>query len=340
MPMAGDTPTAAERPRVADTLTVADTPAASSEANGAPPNGLQPAGAAAGDRPRLHRPDDSPAARRGPVPGWLRFFFSELRLVFGRPRNLALLGVLAAVPIFFGIVFRLAISAPTGPGGGPAFLNQLAGNGVFLALVVLTLLLLLLLPLAIAVISGDSIAGEAGLGTLRGLLAVPAGRTRLLSVKYAVIAVFCLAACLMITVISLIMGLILFHVGPVTLLSGTTVPLWAGIGRILLVTVYVAIALASAGAIGLAASTLTQHPVGAIAGLLVVIIGSEISDQVPQLSAIHSYLPTHYWLAWDGLFRAPTDWSGVAHGLLSFAVYGVIFVSIAWAKFTSADVTS
>jgi ABC-2 type transport system permease protein len=300
----------------------------------------QQADVAPGDRPRQHRPDEEEATRRGPVPGWLRFFISELRLVFGRPRNLALLGVLAAVPIFFGIVFRLTISAPTGPGGGPAFLNQLAGNGVFLALVVLNLELLLLLPLAIAVISGDSIAGEAGLGTLRGLLAVPAGRTRLLSVKYAVIGVFCLASCLLITVISLIMGLILFHTGTVTLLSGTTVSLGAGILRVLLVTVYIAVALTAAGAIGLAASTLTQHPVGAIAGLLVLIIASEICDQLQQLSAIHSYLPTHYWLSWDGLFRAPVDLSGVTHGLVSFAIYAVIFVSIAWAKFTSADVTS
>jgi ABC-2 type transport system permease protein len=206
--------------------------------------------------------------------------------------------------------------------------------------VVLTLLLLLLLPVVVAVISGDSIAGEASLGTLRCLLTVPAGRTRLLSVKYTVIAVFCVVACLMVTVLSLVMGLILFHAGPVTLLSGTTVSLWNGIARVLVVTAYVAVALASAGAIGLAASTLTQHPVGAIAGILVLIIGSEICDQVPQLSSIHSYLPTHFWLSWDGLFRAPIDWSGVAHGLLSFAVYGVIFVSIAWAKFTSADVTS
>jgi ABC-2 type transport system permease protein len=278
--------------------------------------------------------------RRGPVPAWLRLFRSEVRLVFGRLRNLALLGVLAVVPIFFGIVFRLTISAPTGPGGGPAFLNQLAGNGVFLALVVLTLLLLLLLPLAVAVISGDSIAGEASHGTLRSLLTVPAGRTRLLSVKYAVIGVFCVAACLLVTVIALVMGLILFHTGPVTLLSGTTVSLGTGIARVLVVTAYVAVALTSAGAIGLAASTLTQHPVGAIAGILVLIIGSEICDQIPQLSAIHSYLPTHFWLSWDGLFRAPIDWSGVEHGLVSFAVYGVIFVSIAWAKFTSADVTS
>jgi ABC-2 type transport system permease protein len=303
--------------------------------------GQLPAGAAvADDRPRQHRPDTAAASRSGRVPGWLRFFKSELRLVFGRPRNLALLGVLALVPIFFGIVFRLTLGAPTGPGNGPAFLNQLAGNGVFLALVVLSLTLLLLLPLAISVIAGDSVAGEASLGTLRNLLTVPAGRTRLLTVKYAVIGVFCLAACLLITVVSLIMGLILFHTGPVTLLSGTTISLGAGVLRILLVAAYVAVGLTSLGAIGLAASTLTQHPVGAIAGLLVIAIASEICDQVPQLSSVHSFLPTHYWLSWDGLFRAPMDWSGVTHGLVSFAVYAVIFGSIAWAKFTSADVTS
>jgi ABC-type transport system involved in multi-copper enzyme maturation permease subunit len=28
------------------------------------------------------------------------------------------------------------------------------------------------------------------------------------------------------------------------------------------------------------------------------------------------------------------------HGLASFAVYAVIFLAIAWARFTSADVTS
>ena len=119
--------------------------------------------------------------------------------MFGRPRNLALLGVLAIVPVFFGIVLRLTISSDSG--GGFPFLNQLAGNGVFLALVVLTLTVsLLLLPLAIGVVSGDAIAGEAGLGTLRGLLAVPAGRTRLLAVKYAAIMVFSLAACLLVAV--------------------------------------------------------------------------------------------------------------------------------------------
>ena len=91
---------------------------------------------------------------------------------------------------------------------------------------------------------------------------------------------------------------------------------------------------------GLAASTLTTHPVGAIAGLMVLVVASEICDQLPSLSAIHSYLPTHWWLSWDGLFRAPMDTSGVATGVVSYAIYGAIFAAFAWARLTSADVTS
>jgi ABC-2 type transport system permease protein len=300
-------------------------------------------------RPRLVAPRPGAAATRaaegsrsGHVPAWFRFFWSEIRLVFGRPRNLALLGVLAIVTVFFGIVFRLTISPGNGPGaGGPAFLNQLAGNGVFLALVVMFLTLsLLMLPLAVAVVAGDAIAGEQSLGTLRGLLTVPAGRTRLLVIKYAVIAVFSLVACLLVTAVALIMGLILFHAGPVTTLSGTTVSLGSGIVRVLLVALYCAVALSALGAIGLAASSLTQHPVGAIASILVVTVTSEICDQVQQLSAIHPFLPTHFWLAWDGLFRSPVEWHGMSHGLESFVAYAVIFGAIAWAKFTAADITS
>ncbi len=299
------------------------------------------AGPATESRPIAISLTERPSVRGNPVSSWLRFFGSELRLVFGRPRNLALLGVLAIIPVAFGVLFRLTLNSGDRGGGGPAFLNQIAGNGVFLALTVLTLMLtLLMLPLSMAVVAGESVASEASIGTLRGLLTVPAGRTRLLAVKYAAVVTFALAACLLVTIVSLIMGLILFHAGPVTLLSGTTISLWAGVVRVLLVALYAAVAMAELGAIGLAASTFTQHPVGAIAGVLVLVVGSEISDQIPQLSAIHAYLPTHWWLTWDGLFRSPVDWSGVQHGLISFGVYIVIFAAIAWAKLSAADVTS
>ena len=281
-------------------------------------------------------PEISPVAS---VRHWTRFLRSELSLIFLRWRNLALLAVLAVIPVLIGIALRL--SAGEGRGGqGPAFISQVAGNGVFLALVSLTLLLTLVLPLAVAVVAGDSVAGEANHGTLRYLLTIPAGRTRLLGIKYVALAIFCVAACAVVTIAALIVGAILFPVGPVTLLSGTTISLGAGLLRLAFITLYVAAAMAALAAIGLAVSTFTEHPIGAIAAILVLAIASEVVDSVPQFASVHPYLPTHFWLSFDALLRSPVAWPDLAHGLLSYAVYVVIFGAIAWARFTTADVTS
>jgi ABC-2 type transport system permease protein len=45
-------------------------------------------------------------------------------------------------------------------------------------------------------------------------------------------------------------------------------------------------------------------------------------------------------LSFDSLLRVPVDTSTLLRGLLSFAVYALLFGSFAWARFTSADVTS
>jgi len=283
---------------------------------------------------------DQPARSPGTVPAWLRLLRSELRLVFRRLRNLALLAVLAALPVLLGIALRLA--APRGGGGdaGSSFISQLAGNGVFLAFIAITLMIALVLPLAIAVVSGDSVAGEAGLGTLRYLLTVPAGRTRLLAAKYVAIVVFGLSACCVVVAAALATGAALFPVGPVTLLSGNTVPLGQGLLRVLFVTLYVAGAMAALGAIGLAVSTFTEHPIGAIAAVLVLAVVSEIADNIPQFAVVHPYLPSHWWLFFDSLLRTPIATTDLLHGLLSFGVYAVVFCAIAWARFTSTDVTA
>jgi ABC-2 type transport system permease protein len=277
-----------------------------------------------------------PGAAGGAGP-WLRFLRSELRLIFGRWRNLALLAVLAGLPVLIGVALKLSGG---GDGDGPAFFDQVAGNGVFLAFASLTVLLTLVLPLTVAVVSGDSMAGEASHGTLRYLLTVPAGRTRLLAVKYAAVVIFGLAACATVAAAALIAGTILFPVGPVTLLSGNTVSLGAGLVRLLLVVLYVAAAMAALGAIGLAVSTFTEHPIGAIAAILVLAVASEVSDAVPQFGVIHPYLPSHWWLSFGAILRTPAGGAELTHGLLSFAVYVIIFAAIAWARFTSADVTS
>jgi ABC-2 type transport system permease protein len=271
---------------------------------------------------------------------WLRLFRSELRNVFLRPRNLAMLAVIAAAPVFLGIV--MWINTPTPGSGGPGagvFVGQIAGNGVFLSLFAIYVLLTVLLPLAVSVVAGDSVAGEAGIGTLRTLLTVPAGRIRLLLTKYVMIVVFCLTATVLVAGLGLLMGAIFFPIGPVTLLSGTTVSLGAGLARLALIVLYVAAALSALGAIGLALSTFTQHAIAVMATILVLVIVSEILDAVSQVAVIHPYLPTHFWFSFDALLRTPIEWSQVLHGLGSFAAYTVIFGAIAWTRMRRANIT-
>jgi len=284
----------------------------------------------------------------GVVKGNARFLGSELRLVFGRRRNQLLLLVVALFPLVMGI--GLKIAAPhTGGGNGPgsgagngaaAFFNQLAGNGVFLTFIALSLLLILFLPMVVAVVAGDSVAGEAGYGTLRYLLTVPAGRTRLLAVKFLAIAAFAVSATFIVAVIGLLAGVSFFPVGPVTLLSGTTVSLASGLVHVLYVTLYVSFSMIAVGAIGLAISTFTEHAIGAIATIMVLVVASEVVDQVPQFASAGPYLPTHWWTMFDALLRVPIDSGTLLKGLLSFAVYLVLAGSLAWARLTSADVTS
>jgi ABC-2 type transport system permease protein len=273
---------------------------------------------------------------------WLRFFRSELVIAFRRKRNLALLAVLVAFPLLLGIVLKVSAPSSGGPNSttNAAFFSQLAGNGIFLSFIALSTMLTLVLPMVVAVVAGDSIAGEAGIGTLRYLLAVPAGRTRLLAVKYAVAVAFGLGATFLVSATSLAVGAALFPIGPVTLLSGDTVSLADGLLRLALITVYVAVAMAQLGALGLAISTLTDHAIAAIAAILVLVIASEVAVSVPQLASVAPYLPTYWWAGFDALLRSPLDTTALAKGLLSFGVYAVLAFLCAWARVTSSDVTS
>jgi ABC-2 type transport system permease protein len=196
------------------------------------------------------------------------------------------------------------------------------------------------LPVVVTVVGGDSIAGEAGYGTLRYLLTVPAGRTRLLAVKLAATVIFALSATVIVAAVALAAGAALFPVGPVTLLSGATVSLAAGLLRVLLVTLYVVAAMAALAALALAVSTLTESSLVAIAAMLIAVVTSEVLDAIPQLGWLGPYLPTHWWVSFDALLRAPADTVTVGKGLASFGIYLAMAVAFAWARFGSADVTS
>lgn len=267
----------------------------------------------------------------------LRFLRSELQIIFGRRRNQAGLAVLAIVPIILGIAVKVA---NPGSGGGPDFISAILGNGLFVALAALAIELPLFLPLAVAVISGDSIAGEANIGTLRYLLTIPAGRTRLLAVKYAAIVISTLLATLTVALVGGIVGLILFGGGPMTLLSGTQIGMSAAIWRVLLITLYLTAGFAALGAIGLFISTLTEQPIAATTAIVLINVMMFILDSISQLAWLHPWLLTHWWTAFGDLLRDPMATANVQRGLVTALVYAAIFWLAAWARFSNKDISS
>ena len=266
-----------------------------------------------------------------------RFLRSELRLIFLRRRNLAGLGVLAAVPVLIAVAVRL--SSPGRDSGGPDFFSSITENGLFVALASLTLELGLFLPLAVAAISGDSIAGEANIGTLRYLLTVPVARARLLAVKYAAIVAFAFVATLTVSVTGIVMGLLLFGGGDLTLLSGSQIGFGDGLVRVLGATAYLALCFASLGAVGLFVSSLTEQPIGATIAVVIFSTASFILDSIPQVSWLHPFLITHHWLAFGDLFRAPVAWGDITTGLYVAGAYAAVFWLAAWARFAAKDIT-
>ncbi|MER5524108.1 ABC transporter permease [Streptomyces sp. NPDC002677] len=286
------------------------------------------------------------AVRSNPL--WtLGLLRSELAVTLRRWRTLALLGVLAAVPVLVGIAVKIETGGDGqvgggggGGGGGPAFIAQITNNGLFLVFTALAATLPFFLPMAVGVVAGDAIAGEASSGTLRYLLVAPAGRTRLLLTKYATTMAFCLLATLVVAASALAVGAILFPLGDVTTISGTQISFTEGLGRALLIALVVAASLTGIAALGLFVSTLTSSGIAAMATTVGLLITVQILDQIPQLHALQPYFFSHYWLSFADLVRDPVYWDDLVRNLELQALYVAVFGSAAWARFTTKDITA
>lgn len=280
--------------------------------------------------------EDVPAVGGGfPVGRLLR---SELRLMFGRRRNLAALTMLAAVPVVIAVAVWW--SGPRTGGDGPAFLALVNGNGLFVALTALAVALPLFLPLAVSATAADAIAGEASLGTLRYLLTVPVSRTRLLLTKFAAVVTYTFVGILTIAVAGTGVGVLLFGGGQAALLSGTQVAFGAALLRLGMVCVYLTLCLVALVTVGLFVSTLTEQPIGATVAVVATTLTSQILGAVPQLDVIHPFLLTNYWTTYGELLRDPISYGALTPGLVSAAIWTALFGSAAWARFNSKDITS
>ncbi|MEP6463648.1 MAG: ABC transporter permease subunit [Frankiaceae bacterium] len=264
----------------------------------------------------------------------------EVRKLLRRPRTWVTLLLLDALPTMVAIFLAVTEIGPR-PGEGPAFLSAVLNNGALFPAAALALILPLFLPIAVAVIAGDSIAGEASAGTLRYLLARPVGRTRLLVAKLVAVSTFILLAVVLVAGTAYVVGTHLFGSHPLPSLSGgppLTGP--AATSRILLTVGYVGWSMLGVAAVALFLSTVTDSSLGAALGALAVLVTSQVLVLLDAAAAVRPYLPTRYWLAFVDLFRAPILWHDVVRGVALQGVYVVVLLGFAWANFTTKDIKS
>lgn len=270
----------------------------------------------------------------------------ELRKMFRRPRTWATIAALTTLPVAVAVLLAVTDLAPR-PGQGPAFLSAVLANGNLFPLAALGIVLPLFLPIAVAVVAGDSVAGEAQAGTLRYLLARPAGRTRLLVAKLVAVIAFVLVTVVVVAAVGYVLGQTLFATPPPGVavpvsvsVSGTPLTTGAIAGRSLLAIGYVAVSMLGVAAFGLFFSTLTDSPLGATLGALAVLVASTLLLTLDAASPIAPYLPTRYWLAFVDLFRDPILWRDIVRGLALQGVYVGVLLAASWANFMTKDVTS
>jgi ABC-2 type transport system permease protein len=281
----------------------------------------------------------------------------ELVKLARRPRSWLSMLLLCGLPVVVAVFVAVTHLAPP-PGQGPALLSAVLSSGQLYPAAALAIVLPIFLPVAVAVMAGDTIAGEAGAGTLRYLLARPVGRTRLLVAKLISVVVYTLGAVALVVVTAYITGITLFGDKPVAANSGgpTTSNIAAGAAattlsgtamtpvdialRTLGAVSFIAVSMLGVAAIALFLSTITDSALGAALGTLAALITSEVLVTLNAASAVNPYLPTRYWLAWIDFFRDPVVWRNIERGYAVQAVYVLVFLGAAWAHFATKDVTS
>ncbi|MFI6522503.1 ABC transporter permease [Spirillospora sp. NPDC050679] len=273
---------------------------------------------------------------------------TELVKMVRRPRTWVSLALLCGLPAIVAVFLGVTEVAPE-PGEGPAFLSAVLTNGALYPAAALAMVLPLFLPVSVAVVGGDSIAGEAGAGMLRYLLVRPVGRTRLLAAKLVTLVAYVLLAVVAVVATSYLAGTLMLGDAPaaalegsnlMTSVSGTGLTKTQLLLRVGATMLYIGVCMLGVGAIALFLSTLTDSSLGAALGALAALITSQVLVTLEAAASVQPYLLTRYWLAWVDFFRDPVLWRDIERGLALQGVYVMVFLAAAWANFATRDVTS
>jgi ABC-2 type transport system permease protein len=244
----------------------------------------------------------------------------ELYKIFKRPRTYIAFGAIAAIVILIQIALKF---------DGKSYLDLLLSNlkdsfeltddfksrllnGYFICFAILNTLLIQM-PLLVALIAGDSIAGEANMGTLRLSMTRPVSRFEYMMVKFMASFIYTIGLLVWMAVLALFGSMLLFGTNNLVVLRSESIEMMNSfdvLWRYFAAFGYAAVALTTVASLSFLLSVFAENSIGPIiATMSVVIVFTILSEMnIPIYDqTVKPYLFTSHMVAWKGFFYVKAD---------------------------------
>jgi len=286
----------------------------------------------------------------------------EIFKIFKRPRTYIAFAVIALIIILIQIALKFGGKEYVGlmmSGMGDSFEEiptKIILNGYLVCFVILNLLLIHI-PILVALVSGDAIAGEANMGTLRLLVSKPVSRVQLLIVKFTASVFYTMMLLIWVAVLALFLSILLFGVNSLgvprelqfNVMESDDV-LW----RYALAFCFAAIGLICVASLAFMLSVFSDNSIGPIVATVCVIIVFTILTQmqIPFYDeTIKPYLFTTHMLGWKGFFYVKAvdgvtekgsieNLSAIVKSAAILIGYTAVFLGIAFWYFNRKNILS
>jgi ABC-2 type transport system permease protein len=234
-------------------------------------------------------------------------------------------------------------------------------NGYFMCYIILNTLLIQM-PILVALVAGDTISGEANMGTLRLLLTKPISRQKILLVKFLASFIYTILLLVFMALMALFISMLIFGVDDMLIFRNK-----ADVSQILQISkddimwryfaafAYATIALTVIASLATLLSVFAENSIGPIiATVCIVIVCTIISNMnVPVIDrTIKPYLFTSYLVGWKGFFYIASNednetikgslenWPAIRNSIVILLTHIAVFLGAAIYFFKRKDILS
>ena len=287
------------------------------------------------DSGAVEHPSAAQSVDRIGHPLWLTYQWELEKLTAQFRTRLALLVALVG-PVLFAVGLEFATDVPA----DTLFGRWVADSGYAVPLVVLGFAGSWGFPLLVCLVAGDIFSAEDHYRTWTSLLTRSVGRSSVFGGKVLAALTYSVVMVILLTVSSLLSGLLTVGRQPLVGLSGNL--LGSAHAALLVLSSWASVlpAVLSFAALGVLVSVATRN---SLAGILVpTVLGLLLQLLLlvgGVVDGIRPFLPGASFIAWVGLFAAPSFGRPLAIGIGCSSIYAAIFLTAAWVLFRRRDVT-